>query len=163
MKRCLPLLVLVSAVAAGDDKPPKVKLSADEKALVELLNKERKKEKLAELVVDPLLCKVARKHSENMATQETCKHELDGKKVGARAADAGYDYQVIGENLAMAAAEDDTDPPAPKPAEIHQKWMDSKGHRANILNPKYREVGLSMTRSKKGTYFYTQVFATRAE
>src|SRR5262249_8045819 len=139
----------------------KVKLSADEQALVELLNKERKKEKLAELVVDPLLCKVARQHSENMAKHEDMKHKLDGKGVGDRVSEAGYDYRAAGEILANSKAEDDRDSPPSPPAEIHKMWMESPEHRKNILNPKYREVGLSMARSKKGTYYYTQVFAVR--
>jgi uncharacterized protein YkwD len=162
MKRLLVVMFVCAAVplSLADVEKPVVKQSTDEKTLFELMNKDRKKEKLAELVLNPVLCKIARLHSENMAKQEKCEHELDGKRVGQRAEDAGYDYRIIRENLAKSSPEGDDDPPASPPAEIHKKWMESKGHRANILHAKCTEVGLSIVRSKKGTYYYTQVFAT---
>lgn len=163
MNRQLAYLVVLglSGLAnAGEGKPTEVKLSKDEKALVELLNKERKKEKLPELVVNVVLCKVARGHSENMARHEKMSHELDGKKVAQRVTDAGYDYRVVGENLAESEVEGAGDAPPSPPADIHRSWMESPNHKKNILDPKFREIGISMMRSKKGTYYYTQVFAT---
>src|SRR5262249_39205564 len=134
-----------------------VKLSRDEKALFDLVNETRKKEKLPPLTLNATLCKAAQLHCENMARKEMMKHELDGKGPGQRALDAGYDYRVIRENLGEASGE--ADAPAPPPADVHQKWMDSKGHKANILHPKVTHIGLSIARSKKGTYYYTQLFA----
>jgi uncharacterized protein YkwD len=152
-------LLLLSTLALADGKrTPAVKLSADEKALVDLVNQARKKEKLPPLTLNATLCKVARLHSQNMARQEMMKHELDGKRVKHRVEEAGYDYRVVCENLGEASG--DTDAPAPPPADVHQKWMDSKGHKANILHPRVTEIGLSIARSKKGTYYYTQVFAS---
>jgi uncharacterized protein YkwD len=150
---------LAAALADEDGARPKegtVDLSADEKALVKLLNDTREKEKLSRLEVNPLLCKVARQHTQNMAKHEKMSHVLDGKGVAARVSDAGYDYRKVAENLAQAAG--DADSPAPPPADIHDHWMKSKSHRANIVEPKFTEVGVSMGRSKKGTYFYTMVF-----
>ncbi len=155
------LLVLAGLALAGGDRPAKAKLAPDEKALVDLLNKERKKEKLPELTVNAALCQAARRHSENMAKQEKMSHQLDGKGVGDRVTEAGYAWRAVGENLAKSEAEGPGDPPASPPEEIHKMWMDSKGHRENILNPKYREVGIGKARSSKGTYYYTQVFAVR--
>lgn len=152
----LLLLVLATATIAQERKP--VKLTADEQALVDLANRTREKEKLAVLKVNATLCKVAKQHAENMAKQEKMDHVLDGKGVAARVTDAGYDYRVVGENLARADGDPDT--PAPPPADIHKHWMESKRHHANLVNPKFREVGLAIARSKKGTYFYAQVFGT---
>jgi len=140
----------------GKDEENAAKLSDDEKALVELTNKSRAEEKLPPLKINPLLCKVARQHTLNMARQEKMAHVLDGKGVAQRVTDAGYDYRKVGENLAKASG-DAKAPPSP-PAEIHKKWMESKGHRANILEAKYTEVGISVAISEKGTYFYTMVF-----
>jgi uncharacterized protein YkwD len=84
-------------------------------------------------------------------------HVLDGKSVKDRVTDAGYDYRLVAENL--ASAEGEANDPAPPPADIHKNWMDSKSHRANILNDRFTEVGLSVVRSPKGTYYYVQVFA----
>lgn len=149
------LLVGTAALPADDERP--VRLSADEKALLELANQARQKEKLPPLTVNAVLCRVARRHTENMARQEKLSHQLDGKSVGARVDEGGYDYRVVRENLARADGEPD-DPP-PSPAEIHQKWMESIGHRGNILHPRVSEIGLSIVRSKKGVYFITQLFA----
>lgn len=134
------------------------KFSADEKALLDLVNEARKKEKLQPLKANAVLAKVARLHSENMAKQEKMAHQLDGKSVGDRTTAAHYDYRVVRENL--AAAEGDSDTPAPTPKEIHDKWMESKGHKANLLDDRVTEVGIAIVVSKKGTYYYTQVFAT---
>src|SRR5262249_44398136 len=120
MKRALTALVLTAGLPlAGDDKPAKVDLGAHEKALLELLNKERKKEKGTELVQHPLRVVAARRHAENMARQEKLSHQLDGKGVGQRVAAAGYDYRVVGENLAHSEVESGDDPPPSSPAEVH--------------------------------------------
>jgi uncharacterized protein YkwD len=131
---------------------------ASEKELIDLVNQARARAKLSQLVVNPLLTKAAKQHTENMAKQEKMEHELDGKTVKHRVVAAGYDYHKVGENLARALSDDKDDPPPP-PADIHNGWMNSKSHRAHILDPKYTEVGVSIGRSKKGTYFYTMVFA----
>ena len=157
------LIVLLASGVLGGDKelPAKAKpapFAADEKALLDLLNEARKKEKLPPLKANATLRKVALGHSENMAKQEKMAHQLDGKGVGDRTAAGDYDYRVVRENL--AAAEGEVDSPAPTPKEIHDKWMDSKGHRANLLDPRVTEAGIAIVVSKKGTYYYTQVFAT---
>ena len=161
MKPTLIVLLLLGSLS-GDEAPPVVakanKFAADEKALLDLANEARKKEKLQPLKVNAVLTKVARLHSENMAKQEKMAHQLDGKGVGDRTTAGNYDYRIVRENL--GAAEGDEDTPAPTPKEIHDKWMESKGHRANLLDDRVTEVGIAIVVSKKGTYYYTQVFAT---
>jgi len=157
------LIVLLTCGLLGAEKPAPVDakaaaLAADEKALLDLLNEARKKEKLPPLKANAILHKVARLHSANMAKQEKMAHQLDGKGVGDRTDAGGYDYRVVRENL--AASEGEVDSPAPTPKEIHDKWMESKGHRANLLDERVTEVGIAIVVSKKGTYYYTQVFAT---
>ncbi|MDD5145945.1 MAG: CAP domain-containing protein [Candidatus Pacebacteria bacterium] len=51
---------------------------------------------------------------------------------------AGYDFIVIGENLAMGNFENDKT--------LVRAWMDSPGHRENILNPKFQEIGVAVER-----------------
>jgi uncharacterized protein YkwD len=136
-------------------------LHADLKEMLKLLNEARAKEKLPALKLNATLCRVARTHTQNMAKKEKMAHELDGKRVPHRVESAGYDYRFVGENL--AGAEGKLKDPAPKPAALHKGWMESKGHRENILNGKFTEVGLAMVQSKKGTYYYTQVFASRSK
>ena len=54
--------------------------------------------------------------------------------VGNRLVDAGITYRIAGENLALAAS----------PDEVHSGLMDSEGHRANILSPEFRRVGIGV-------------------
>jgi uncharacterized protein YkwD len=137
---------------AGDEKkePSKLTLSEDEKTLLELTNKERAKEKLPPLEVSPLLFKLAREHSANMAKQDKMDHVLDGKGPVDRARAAGYDYLNIAENV--AAAEN-----TPLP-DVIKGWMESKIHRDNILSKEVTEIGLGIARTEKGVYYYTQEF-----
>src|SRR5438270_13631620 len=123
------VLLLGLTVGARADEP-KVELTAEEKAVLELTNQERAKEKLPPLKPNPILMKVARAHSKNMAKQEKLAHELDGKKPHERAEDAGYKLGWIGENCAAGSD--------PYPAkDVMKGWMESAGHRGNILGKRY--------------------------
>jgi uncharacterized protein YkwD len=155
---CLPALAVLAALSlgpapAGDKKDtPKFQMSAQEKELLGLTNKERARDKLPPLEPNPLLFKAARAHSANMARQGKMEHVLDGKNPAQRVRDAGYDYAKVGENIAVG----DNVPMT----EIMKGWMASKHHRENILNGKYRAIGLGIGRSDKGEVYYTQVFGT---
>src|SRR5207244_2934876 len=137
-------------LSAGDDK--KLRLSEAEKVLLELTNKERARQELPALEPDPVLFKVARAHSANMARKGEMKHDLDGKSPARRVDEAGYDYRVVGENIAFSDGL--------HLKEIMKGWMESKHHRDNILDPKYRQIGLGIGRNDKDEVYYTQVFAT---
>jgi uncharacterized protein YkwD len=156
------VLALAAALGAGlraapaEEKKAEFKLSADEQTLLDLLNKARAKEKLPPLKPNPVLFKVARAHSANMAKQKKMAHELDGKKPPQRVDEAGYDYRFVAENVGVSESEGE---PVPL-ADVHEEWMKSKAHRKNILSPKFQEVGIGLGRNKDGQVYYTQVFAT---
>jgi uncharacterized protein YkwD len=148
------LWLAACAVVPGEEKkePAKVELTDAEKMLVELTNKERDKEKLPPLKVNPVLMKVARAHTENMAKTEMFEHVIDGKNDAARVKDAGYAAGVTGENIALGGKKS-------SPAEAVMDWMQSEGHRKNILNKEFKEIGVGIARSAKGETYYTQLFA----
>jgi uncharacterized protein YkwD len=156
--RLLPLLVILVAFAIpavyGDDSKSEkpFKLTEDEQTIFDLTNKAREKEKLPPLKLNPLLCKVARAHSANMAKQERMAHELDGKNPSQRMKEAGYQASWGGENVAMADGETTEN--------IFKMWMDSPPHRANILKDKFKEIGVGVAKNAKGEVYYTQVFGT---
>jgi len=158
------LLLVVSLTLAADEKKdedkPTVKLSDDEKMILELANKERGKNKTPALKLNKILCEVARKHNENMAKKNKVAHLLDGKNPAQRVTAAGYRYASVGENLAWIEGDEDCKPPTP--ARIHKLWMDSKTHKANIVAGKFTEIGISKYKGSKGDYYYTQVFARPA-
>lgn len=135
--------------ADAPDTAP-VKLSEDEQKILDLTNQARAGEKLAPLKLNARLTEAARAHSANMARLGKMEHVLDGKTPGARIKATGYRYRVAGENIAMT----DGDPPAV----IFQGWMESKSHRANVLNAEFTEIGIGVARNDKGEVYYTQDF-----
>ncbi|MBU1102692.1 hypothetical protein KJ853_03505 [Patescibacteria group bacterium] len=75
--------------------------------------------------------------AEDMFKNQYFAHDSpDGLGVGDLAGVAGYDFLIIGENLALGNFENDQ--------ALVQAWMDSPGHRANILNANYQEIGVSV-------------------
>jgi uncharacterized protein YkwD len=152
--QCAALVLLGTcglAVRAGGGGM-KFELTPEEKQLVELTNKERKKADLPPLRPSPLLFRAARAHSANMAKQGKLEHDLDGKTPFQRIKATGYRYLRAGENIAMGGADDVTLP------EVMKGWMDSKYHRHNLLNPYYTEIGFGRVVNGEGVAYYTQVF-----
>jgi uncharacterized protein YkwD len=127
------------------------KLSAEEQAVFEAVNAERKKANLPALVVNPTLQRVAREHSANQAKQQKMAYELSGKTPADRVKEAGYRYSRVAENVAMGQ---------PTPAEVMKSWMNSSGHKANILGD-YAELGVGLAKDAEGRLYWTQLFGTR--
>jgi uncharacterized protein YkwD len=137
------------AISSKEKGKSEVKLSAEEQMILKLTNEARAKEKMAPLKPNSLLCEAARAHSANMARQHKMEHELDGKTPAQRVDATGYTWSRVGENIAYGLN---------TPIEtIFQGWMDSKGHRENILNDRYTEIGIGLSGSR-GEVYYTQVF-----
>jgi uncharacterized protein YkwD len=163
MVRCSPLLfalVLALVPFAGaaqepdkknDDKKGEIKLTADEQAVIDLTNAERKKAEkdLKPLKMNPQLMEAARKHAENMAAQDKLDHILDEKNPGDRTKAAGYKSEFVGENISWNQK-------APKDA--LKAWMESEPHRENILNADFTEIGVAVAKNKKGQPYWVQVF-----
>lgn len=145
------LAFLSLSVGLRGDEAKKLDLSAAEKQVVELTNKEREKEKRPALKADPILMKIAREHSKNMAKQDKLDHKLDDKEPSDRAADAGYKGRYVGENIALGLN-------ALPPEMAVRIWMESEGHRKNILNENYQEIGVGWAKSATGKVYWTQVF-----
>ena len=137
---------------AKEEKPAAFALTDDEKALVELVNKEREKAKLPALKINAALCAAAHGHSANMAKQMKMDHVLDGKRPGDRAKAAGYRYELCGENVGWGEKGFTV-------AQMTKWWMDSKVHRENILNKEFTEIGVGIAQTEKGDRYFTQLFA----
>jgi hypothetical protein len=90
-----------------------------------------------------------------MATKNFFSHTgSDGTNAGQRANDAGYYWYTWGENIAAGY---------PTAQAVMNAWMNSPGHRANVLNPNFRDIGIAaffQADSRYGLY-WTQVFAAR--
>lgn len=130
--------------------PDEFELTEDEQKLLDSTNAERKKAGLPELQANPQLFAAARGHSINMAAQKTMAHTLDDKTFGTRIKENGYQFSLAAENVAAGQQ---------TPAEAVEAWMNSPGHRTNLLNKEYGDVGLGVAKADDGRLYWTQVFA----
>lgn len=120
-----------------------------EQAMTSLVNQERTKRGLKALIFDAKLRDIGRAHSEDMIKRGYFSHfSPEGKNVADRAAEAGVDFLVIGENLAYAPSLD----------LAHQGLMNSEGHRANILSEDYGKIGIGVVDGGIYGKLFTQVF-----
>lgn len=142
-------ILLIGAVAFAQEKKSELKLSDDEKAVVEATNEERKKAGLSELKPNAKLFEAARNHAANMAKQEKLDHTLDGKTASERVKDAGYEYGRTGENIAHNS---------PTPQDAVASWMGSEMHKANMLEKDYADLGVAVAKNAKGERYWVQVF-----
>lgn len=126
-------------------------VSAIEKELFELANKERKKISLSSLQLSQDLSLLARKHSLDMASQGKISHSSSsGKSYKDRVVEAGFYFISLGENVAFSETF--------LTAFIHQGFMESPGHRENILSPDFDQVGIGVVFKEDKGYFITQDF-----
>lgn len=124
-------------------------LSRAETEVLRITNKERQDAGLGPLTINATLMKAARQHSANMARQRKMDHVLDEKDPSDRLRELSYRGLAWGENIAYGM---------PTAADAMRAWMDSEGHRANILNESYNEIGLGIVTDERGVPYYTQVF-----
>ncbi|PRY02705.1 CAP domain-containing protein [Allonocardiopsis opalescens] len=129
-------------------EPPQTGQSPIEDEVVALTNRERTAAGCPALSVDERLHAAAEGHSGDMAERDYFSHESpEGDGPGERAAAQGYP-RWSGENIAMGQ---------PDAASVVQAWMDSPGHRDNILNCSSTDIGVGAVDSGRGIY-WTQLF-----
>ena len=118
---------------------------SDAEALLILVNEVRTEAGLTSLVLNDALTKAALAHSIDMETNDYFDHKgLNGSSFGDRTKDAGYTGSALGENIALGQRNTES---------VHSAWINSEGHRNNILNSNITEMGLGHS----GRY-WTQIF-----
>lgn len=118
--------------------------------VVELTNAERARARLRALAVDPLLAAAAQAHSSDMVARAFYSHTSpDGSQPWDRAAAAGSRRRTIGENIACGQR---------SAAEVVEGWMNSPGHRANILKPDFTHIGIGFAGGGQTGTYWTQLF-----
>lgn len=119
------------------------------------VNQERARNGLSALARIAELDTAARRHSLDMATNNFFSHTgSDQTSAGDRANAAGYHWYTWGENIAAGY---------PTAQAVMDGWMNSPGHRANILNPNFRDIGIAAVTHAGSRYgiYWTQVFGAR--
>ena len=123
--------------------------------LLDLVNDARKSESLTPLKIDAKLNLAAYQKAQDMFDNQYFAHYSPiGKSPWYWFNQVGYQYQYAGENLAIHFFDS---------AEVHEAWMNSASHRANILNPHYQEMGLAVVTGNfdgQETSVIVQLFGT---
>jgi uncharacterized protein YkwD len=143
-----------------------VVLETNEKRMLDLHNQKRKSQGLRTLCVHPALQRAAEKHSQDMIDRDYFSHNTKGSGTtfAQRIKREGYRYRMAGENIAWGSGS------LGSADSIFRTWMNSSGHRKNILTPGYREIGIGASepgtfryngRNYRGAVLWTADFGTR--
>ena len=124
-----------------------------EEEVLRLVNEERTKRGLNALKRASDLDALARAHSADMINRHFFDHNNpDGQSPFDRMRAAGISYRAAAENIASGQRSAEA---------VMNAWMNSSGHRANILNGTYTEIGIGAVKSSGGTIYWTQEFVKR--
>jgi len=138
-----------SRVTPSPRPAPARSFAAENRALA-LINAHRRAHGLRLLRADDRLAAVARAHAYDMARRGYFSHaDRRGQSPFDRMARGGIRYRAAAENLAVASTTD----------QAVAAWMDSHGHRANILGRRFTHTGIGMARSTSGRLYIVQLFA----
>jgi uncharacterized protein YkwD len=121
-------------------------------SIVDLTNVERDRAGIAPLRTNQQLMRAAQLQAEQMASIGRLDHVLNGGPYPSpkdRLAAAGYRWQAYGENIAYGQT---------GPEAVTDGWMHSAGHRINVLNAAYTELGTGYAVDRDGRPYFVQVF-----
>lgn len=122
---------------------PKSDYSATAQTLLSLHNRERELKGRAGVAIDPYLMKYAQTYAESMAQSNRLVHSNISILMSK--------YSTAGENIAWNQRTE---------KEVIRDWMDSSGHRANIMNRNFTKVGFGVARAKNGSLYWCTVFGS---
>lgn len=131
----LLLLSTASSLLAQSSTKTGNSLTVAEQYLLAAANQERANQGLSPLRLDPVLTQASAFHAREMADHATISHQFPGEpELAERGANAGAHFSLISENVGEA----------PTSVIIHNLWMHSEGHRANLLDPEVDSVGIAI-------------------
>ena len=137
---------------------PSVRAQLTVDGVIRATNRAREQQKLPLLLPQTQLASAALHKAEDMLNRQYFSHDAPtGERAADLAKNAGYEFLAIGENLALGNFDDDVD--------LVNSWMQSKGHRENILSATYTEIGVAVlhgTFEGKKTWVAVQIFGLPA-
>lgn len=116
--------------------------------VLSLVNSERAKAGLAPLTLNEKAVEAAQTRAAEIQTSFSHTRP-DGRSFSTALTEAGVTYRASGENIAYGQT---------SAAQVMNSWMNSSGHRANILNSGYTEIGIGHVKSASGTDYWVQLF-----
>ncbi|HHW67185.1 MAG: hypothetical protein PWP07_1684 [Epulopiscium sp.] len=125
-------------------------IKAEENEVIRLVNAERAKQGLPALKANWELSRVARMKSQDMINKNYFSHQSPtyGSPFNMME-NFGIKFSSAGENIAKGQQ---------SASAVMNAWMNSPGHRSNILSASYTEIGVGLAKSKNGTKYWTQMF-----
>ncbi|MFM2302730.1 MAG: hypothetical protein RLZZ135_133 [Cyanobacteriota bacterium] len=120
--------------------------------ILDLVNKERSKAGAKPLKLNEKLDRAADAHSLDQAANSRMSHDgSNGSKFDSRIKDEGFLFSRAAENVAYGQKD---------AFQVMDGWMNSPGHRKNILNPQLENIGIGSATNDNGSIFWTQDFGT---
>lgn len=145
----------VTRPSTAAEAPPRATGTAygpTEARIFDLINAERRHQGLRPLVFNAQLNQMAKIQAQNMAYFQKMAHVIPNATLptlGDRAHYVGYSYGRLAENVALGYPNAET---------VVEGWMNSHGHRQNILDAGVVETGIAVAKSATGGLYYCQVF-----
>ncbi|MEK6285888.1 MAG: CAP domain-containing protein [Acidobacteriota bacterium] len=147
------------ATSEEDESTPRVssrrirEIESLEQQCLDEINRVRRRSGLPRLNFYEDLLPVAREYSRRMAEERFFSHnDPDGRTVRERVDDADIRWRMVGENLAYSNGYIN-----PVAASLHG-WMESPGHRRNILDPDFKLTAIGVWIRSDGTVYFTEIF-----
>jgi uncharacterized protein YkwD len=146
-----PTIQLQRAVRLDPPQPPPPAAVSPVQVIFDLVNAERTMRGLPPMAHDPLLALAAQRHSEDQAAMRKMTHTgSDGSSLSQRVDRVGFAWRSLAENVAVGYS---------GPAAVMAAWMNSDGHRRNILSAN-THLGVGLAYGSDGRPYWTQVFGT---
>lgn len=134
-----PHLAWVRSAELGSGPSSPAPAAADAELTLAAVNAQRAAFRLPPLTLDSRLTQAALAHARDLVRMGRLDHRgSDGSNVGHRASRAGYRWSTVAENLARARTS--------SPRTVVRMWMNSPGHRANLLNRRCTQAGVAHVR-----------------
>ena len=136
----------------GDTTPDQPETDGSQDAfanqVVKLVNEERAKAGLSPLSVNSKAANAAQTRAREI--EKSFSHTRpDGSSFNTALTEAGVSFRGAGENIAYGQT---------TPQQVMEGWMNSSGHRANILNANYTSIGVGHYKNGAGVDYWTQLF-----
>lgn len=129
---------------------PNVTVKTQESEVVRLVNVQRTKAGLQPLTQNWELSRVARYKSQDMIDKGYFSHTSPTYGSPFKMMESfGIRFSAAGENIAMGQQ---------SPSEVMNAWMNSPGHRNNIMSPSFTQIGVGLAKDKNGRMYWTQMF-----
>jgi uncharacterized protein YkwD len=134
-KLSIAAILLLSTAFSSSNAQSAHSLTVAEQYLLAAANQDRVNQGLKPLHLDPVLTQASALHAREMADHATISHQFaDEPELAERGANAGAHFSLISENVGEA----------PSSVIIHNLWMHSEGHRANLLDPEVDSIGIAI-------------------